>query len=127
MKIKAPILTAVAIASAIAATPLFAHHGAVAYDRESTLSLDATIVAFDWENPHALIRFEANHGESSAQEWIAETAGLVILTRAGWNRETLEPGDRCTVVGYPARNGSHTMILQRVVLADGRELGNYIP
>ncbi|HEX9877146.1 MAG TPA: DUF6152 family protein [Gammaproteobacteria bacterium] len=125
MEIKALILAAAA-ASCFAAKPGLAHHGAVAYDRESTLSLEATITAFDWENPHALIRFETD-GDGTAHEWVAETAGLVILVRAGWNNQTLQPGDRCTVVGHPAKNGSHTMILQRVVLADGRELGNYIP
>jgi hypothetical protein len=34
---------------------------------------------------------------------------------------------RCTIVGYPARNGSQTMILERVLMPDGRELGSYVP
>lgn len=127
MKIESLTLTAVAMALAFAVSPLSAHHGAAAYDREKTVTLEATISAFDWGNPHALIRFEAEDGTGRASEWTAETAGLVILARAGWNRRTLKPGDRCTIVGHPAKNGSHTMLLQRVVLNDGRELGNYIP
>jgi hypothetical protein len=99
----------------------------VAYDRETTVRLEATVTAFEWANPHALIRLQASAEDGALREWVAETAGLVILVRAGWNSQTLKPGDRCTVVGHPAKNGSPTMILQRVVLADGRALGNYIP
>jgi hypothetical protein len=36
-------------------------------------------------------------------------------------------GDQITVVGQPAKNGSRTMLLQRVIFADGRELTSFIP
>jgi len=127
LKSKGQLLVATAIVSCSVPGLLSAHHGAAAYDRERTISLDATVTAFEWENPHALIRLATADDEGLAQEWIAETAGLVILVRAGWNSATLKPGDSCTVIGHPAKNDSHTMILQRVILADGRELGNYIP
>jgi len=107
--------------------PSAAHHGTAAYDRSATVSLDALVTAFDWENPHALVHFTGTDARGSERRWTAETAGLVLLVRAGWNRQTLETGVRCTIVGYPARNGSATMILERVELPDGRILGNYLP
>ena len=116
-------LTALLASSA----PLQAHHGAAAYDHGRALTLTAVVSAFDWRNPHALIHFTAHGADGSAAAWTAETAGLVILNRAGWTRHSIQPGDRITVVGFPAKNGSATMILQRVVLADGRELTNFVP
>jgi Family of unknown function (DUF6152) len=113
---------------ALAASPRAgAHHGGAAYDLTRTITLEATIVRFDWANPHALISFTAPGATGGAAAWTAETAGPVILTRAGWTRSTLKPGDRVTVAGQPARNGSKTMLLQRVVFADGRTLTSFIP
>jgi hypothetical protein len=104
-----------------------AHHGIAAYDRSTTVSLEGTVQTFVWENPHALIYLETAAPGHVAEQWIVETAGLVILARAGWNKETLRAGMRCTIVGHPARNGSQTMILERVLMPDGRELGSYVP
>jgi len=118
---------AAAALCSMSAAPLLAHHGSAAYDRETAVSIDATIESFSWENPHALIRLQTHAADGSIEEWAVETAGLVILARVGWNRDTLKTGDRCTVTGFPARNGSHTMILRSVVLEDGRELTSYIP
>ena len=120
-------LTALAALLSVAAPALQAHHGAAAYDLTTPVTLTATLTRFEWRNPHALIGFTAAGDEASAGEWTAETAGLIILNRAGWTRNSLEPGARATIVGFRARNGSHSMILQRVILADGRELTNFVP
>lgn len=119
-------LSTCVLVSAIAAgygSPSFAHHGAAAYDRGRTVSVEGTVEQFEWINPHGLIHLRTGDGDV----WVAETAGLVLLVRAGWDRESLEAGEHCTLVGHPARNGSSTMIVERVVLADGRELGNFVP
>ena len=105
---------------------LYAHHGAAAYAVDSTVTISGVVESFDWRNPHALIRLRVAEGDAS-QLWTAETAGLVILARAGWSRDALVPGTACTLVGHAARNGSPTMILRHVVLADGRTLTNYVP
>ena len=114
---------ALALLLTSATAPADAHHGGAAYDlAASPLTLSATVVEFHWANPHALITFTAD-----GTQWTAETAGPVILTRAGWTKSTLKAGDRVTIAGQPARNGSKTMLLQRVRFADGRELTSFIP
>jgi hypothetical protein len=112
--------------AAVPASPA-AHHGAAAFGPANITLNTATVTAFDWRNPHALIRFTAADANGTVTDWTAETAGLVILLRAGWRRDVLKAGDQVTVVGRPAANGSHTMLLQRIVLADGRELSSFIP
>lgn len=106
---------------------LVAHHGAAAYEPQTLTTLAATVRAFDWRNPHALLHFDVVDAEGTIANWTAETAGLVILIRAGWTRDVLKPGDRITVVGRRARNRSHTMLLQRVLLPSGRELTSFVP
>jgi hypothetical protein len=116
-----------AIALTSVTAPAFAHHGAAAYDMSAKTTLQATVTRFEWQNPHALISFDVASETGNIERWTVETAGLVILVRAGWNKGVLKPGDKCTVIGYRAKKGSPTMILQRVVLPDGKELGNFLP
>ena len=107
-----------------------AHHGAAAYEAPLTTpltTLTATVTGFDWRNPHALIHFDVTDDTGAIAAWTAETAGLVILVRAGWHREVLKPGDRITVVGRRALNGTHAMLLQRLTFSDGRTLNSFIP
>jgi hypothetical protein len=104
-----------------------AHHGAAAYDQGATRTLDAVVTSFKWTNPHALIEFDTRDASGDLQHWTAETAGLTILVRAGWSKTVIDNGSRVTISGHPAHNGSPTMILERVVLPDGRVLNNFVP
>lgn len=106
---------------------LVAHHGAAAYELQALTTFAATVKTFDWRNPHALLHFDVTDETGATANWTAETAGLIILVRAGWGRDVLKPGDRISVVGRRATNGSHTMLLQRVVLPSGQELTSFVP
>jgi hypothetical protein len=107
--------------------PAGAHHGAAAYDMDRISTMPATVTALDWRNPHALLLFDVPDDDGRATAWTAETAGLVILIRAGWTRDVVKAGDRVMVAGHPAMNGSHTMLLKRLVLPSGRELTSIVP
>ena len=106
---------------------LVAHHGAAAYELQTLTTFAATVKAFDWRTPHALLHFEVTDEKGAITNWTAETAGLIILVRAGWGRDVLKPGDHISVVGRRATNGSHNMLLQRVVLPSGQELTSFVP
>lgn len=119
-------MTTVALALLLV-LPAQAHHGAAAYDLSQTATFDAVVTGFKWINPHGLIEFDVKDKSGAVQHWVAETAGLTILVRAGWSRTALETGMPVTISGHPARNGSPTMILDRVVLSDRRVLTNFVP
>ena len=57
------------------------------------------------------------------QNWILEAVGIATLSRSGWSRSIIKPGDEITVTGNPSKNGSASMRLTKVVLASGKELG----
>jgi hypothetical protein len=66
-------------------------------------------------------------GEHGSVEGKAETNSPNILRRRGWVPDSLKPGDRVTVEGFPARDGSSSMRISRVTFADGRELTGQRP
>jgi hypothetical protein len=52
------------------------------------------------------------------QEWTIETTSPGVLTRSGWTRHSLSPGDHVSVEFNPLRDGSHGGGLNSVTLLD---------
>jgi hydrogenase maturation factor len=120
-------IVVVSVLIAICGAAPEAHHGAAAFDTQEITTLSATVTELDWRSPHALIHFEVTDARGIVTAWTAETAGLVILIRAGWTRDVVKPGDRVIIAGHRAANGTSTMLLKRLVLPGGRELTSIIP
>ena len=101
----------------------FAHHGAAGYESNKVTTLKGTVTEFRFQNPHAQIFLDVKDSTGKAQNWILEAVGIATLSRSGWTKSIMKPGDEITVTGNPAKNGSPSMRLTKVVLASGKELG----
>jgi hypothetical protein len=102
-----------------AAAPAFAHHSFAAYEDVKTLTLAATVKAFDWSNPHTVLHVLAQpDGAQGPVEWKIETSSPGILERFGWTGTSLKRGDRILLVFNPMRDGSHQGRLHTVTLVD---------
>jgi len=108
----------------VGSLPLSAHHGTAEYDNTKTISLQGTVTALQYLNPHALILFTVKDDKGQTAEWTAELQSPNLLSRRGWSRSTLKPGDQVIITGRPVKNGAKAMTGQRVVFTDGRETPN---
>jgi uncharacterized protein DUF6152 len=116
-----PVTAVLVLLSLAAAT--YAHHGFVAwFDMTRSITVKGTVTSFDWTNPHAYIHIDVKNDKGAMEKWSAEMGGVAMLSRAGWRRDTVKPGDEITLIGRPARDGKPAALLDKVVLADGREL-----
>lgn len=124
MKIKRVVfLAAGALLLFSFALATYAHHGIVAwFDMSRSITVKGTVTSFEWTNPHSYIYFDAKDEDGANEKWSAEMGGVPMLGRAGWRRETVKPGDQITLTGKPAKDGKHSMLLDKVVLANGQEL-----
>jgi hypothetical protein len=95
------------------------------YASDRAVTLKATVTNFSWANPHTQIQFDVLDEQGVNEKWMAECPSPNRLSNAGWSEDTLKPGDQITIIGGPAKDGSHSMRLDRIVLADGRELSGY--
>ena len=112
-------LGAVALAALMAAVPVFAHHSFAVYDRTKLLTLKGNVKSFQWTNPHCVVWVLVQpEGGGEPQEWSFETTSPGVLTRGGWNRNSVKPGDRVAVEFYALRDGSHGGSLNSVTLLD---------
>jgi hypothetical protein len=101
----------------------FAHHGAAGYDSNKQTTLKGTVTDFRFQNPHAQIFLDVKDSSGKVRNWVLEAVGIATLSRNGWTKSIMKPGDPITVTGNPAKNGSPSMRLTKVVLASGKELG----
>ncbi len=114
----------VAAGLTVGSLPLSAHHGTAEYDNTKTISLQGTVTALQYLNPHALIIFTVKDDKGQTAEWTAELQSPNLLSRRGWSRSTLKPGDQVIITGRPVKNGAKAMSGQKVVFTDGRETPN---
>jgi hypothetical protein len=103
-------------------SPAFAHHGSsISYDLKKTIVLKGTVTEFVWSNPHAQIYFDAKDAQGNVRHWGGETFAPSTLTRTGWTKKTLKPGDEITITVFPSKAGSSFGLVSSVVLADGQK------
>lgn len=111
-----------------ASAPLWAHHGASEYDMTKIISLRATVTELQFVNPHTLVTFTVKDDSGKVAEWEGELPSPNLLTRRGWSRSTLKPGDQVTIIGAPAKNGERGMQIKKLVFPDGHEMpGTVLP
>src|SRR5260370_28042577 len=121
MKSRVVTLIAMAVGAFALSTPMYAHHGASAYDTKKLTTLKATVTDWQFMNPHSELFLDVKGADGKVEKWSAEAASMVTMSRLGWTKTLFKPGDQITVVGNRARNGSPTMRLSKVVLANGKE------
>jgi hypothetical protein len=106
-----------------AMAPVVAHHSPAAFDGQKTVTLVGTVKEFRWQNPHSWIEVLVPDEKGQEVLWAVELTSPTYLIRAGWKSNTLQAGDKVTVVGRPLKSGEPgSAIFTSVTLADGREL-----
>ena len=105
--------------------PLLAHHGEANYDTEKMVSIKGTVTDFQFVNPHVQISIDSKNEKGETEKWIGEARSPAMLSRyGGWDRNTIKVGDVITFVGHRTKNGTFFMRLDKIVMADGKELPN---
>jgi hypothetical protein len=101
---------------------LDAHHSfAAQYDRDKPITLQGSVTKLEWANPHIYFYLDVVDAGATAH-WAIEGMAPNVLYRAGWRKDSVKAGDRVSVSGFLARDGSKLVNMQSAVLADGRNL-----
>jgi len=109
-------------AALIAPLPSLAHHSYAMFDMQKTVALEATVVRFKWQNPHAFIEADAA-GRGGTERWSIEMTSPNNLAQEGWKRTSLKLGDRVTIWVHPLRSGARGGSYAGVRLPNGSTLG----
>jgi hypothetical protein len=101
--------------------PLFAHHGAAAFDTTKKLVLKGTVTEWLWSNPHCLLQFDVLE-DGKMVHWIGETQNPVTMVNGGWSKFSFKKGDKVTVTMEPVKSGIHAGRIMTVLLPNGDTL-----
>jgi hypothetical protein len=113
----------IAVLLLAAALPVLAHHSfAAEYNSNKLGIIQGKVVSLDWVNPHAWLRLAVPSPGGGVVEWRCEMPPPNRLSRSGWNKGMLKPGDEITVSGFLGKDGAHALWLQSVVLPDGSRM-----
>src|SRR5262245_34897875 len=122
---KALYVSAVIILALVSAVvPLSAHHSwPVSYDRLVTVK--GKVIEFTWANPHPMMTLEVQTSDGRTEKWEVGGPAINRMEANGWTRTTVKPGDVITGTGYQFADGQKIIRLERIVLANGKEMRLY--
>src|SRR4026207_1728348 len=119
----AKAVLAIGVALLLMPAAASAHHSfAAEFDAAKPVNLTGTFTKIEWTNPHAHIHLDVKAQTGTVTTWRVELGTPNDLMRGGWSRDSLKSGDRITVTGYAAKDGSHMITGRTVALSDGRLL-----
>jgi Family of unknown function (DUF6152) len=102
--------------------PLFAHHGAAAYDTTKNVTLKGIVTEWFWANPHCFLKFDSKDDKGNVIHWATETSNPSDMVNLGWSKTSFKPGDEVTVTFTPVKSSVPVGRIDQVVLADGQIL-----
>ena len=104
--------------------PLSAHHS-WPISRDKLVTVKGTVTEFKWANPHPMMTLEVQTNDGRTETWQIGGPAINRMEANGWTRTTVKPGDTITGIGYQFADGEKILRLERVVLADGKQLYLY--
>ena len=106
--------------------PGIAHHSPAMYDQERQIRLEGVVTQFEWVAPHVYIQIEAEDDVDESVVWTVEARPPSPMSRLGWSRDSLVPGERVTVAANPSRNSNRKIALGQTVLKEDGTLLNIL-
>lgn len=100
-------------------SPVSAHHSWARYDADHVFTIEGTLTAVDFSNPHVVMHFTgAAEGEAST-EWTMEMDPPTLLVRFGMKHDTFATGMKVKITGVRARTGVPVMRALTIETQDG--------
>ena len=122
-----PRVGGIAAALLVAPAAAQAHHSFAMFDHTRKLTLSGTVKDWQWVNPHTWLQLKVASPGGGEVEWRIEGRSPNVLSRRGWTRKVLSPGDKVIVVVYPLKSGEPGGAFARLTLANGTELNADTP
>ncbi len=120
--LRAAAARSVGVLAVLASLPAIAHHSYAMFDMTREATLEGTVRAFQWTNPHIWIDITVvDKATGKPVNWSIEGKGPVQLVGDGWRRDSIKPGDKVNMVIHPLKRGSYGGSLLKI-LVNGKQI-----
>ena len=114
------IFALAAAGALLAAAPSFAHHSwPVDFSKEITVR--GTVTSYNWGNPHVMFGVDVTD-DGKVEKWNVGGPSTNRMAANGWEKASLKPGDVIIAMVYQFTDGQKILRLQRIVMANGKEM-----
>ena len=111
------------IASFTFACTAAAHHSGAAYDMTRLVTIEGTVTALSWKNPHIYMTVETKDPDGALRLQEIEVMSVSQARGLGLRREAISPGAHVVVRASPNRRGSGDRAFGiAVTTSDGAEM-----
>ncbi len=93
------------------------------FDQTKIVTLNGTVKAFQWTNPHCYIQLTVKDASGKDVEWSLEMGAPMYLYAAGWRPSTLKAGTGIIVTVNPLKDGKPGAVVVTATMADGKPIG----
>lgn len=110
-------LLATLLLATLLASGMLAHHGWTGYDESKAFTITGVIREAKWENPHVLIRVQADNGKGKT--WLAYLAPISRMESRGLKQDAVKVGGTATLKGYPNKTTADELRAENITI-DGK-------
>ena len=104
-----------------AGAALSAHH-AWPVNTSRLVTVQGTVTSYTWGNPHVMIGLDVTDANNRVEKWNVGGPSVTRMEANGWDKATLKAGDVITAAGYQFSDGQKVLRLDKITMADGREM-----
>lgn len=115
-------LQALSLAVGLLYIPAVLAHHAWPVNQSTLVTVTGTVTAFSWANPHPMIALNVELDDGAKEEWSIGGPAINRMEANGWTSDSIKPGDVITGIGFQFNDGSKIISLEKIILADGKEL-----
>jgi hypothetical protein len=118
---------AAVLACSVGVAPVSAHHSFGLFDMSKSSEIDGTVIKLEWSNPHCWLFVMVASPDSTQTSYGFEMTSVGEMSRRGWTKTALKPGDKVKVKFHPVRDSRPAGYMVTVMTADGRFVGRPPP
>jgi len=111
----------------VGVAPVLAHHSFGLFDMSKSSEIDGTVIKLEWSNPHCWLFVMVASPDSTQTSYGFEMTSVGEMSRRGWTKTALKPGDKVKVKFHPVRDSRAAGYMVAVMTADGRFVGRPPP
>jgi hypothetical protein len=111
------------LGAGIALEPALAHHSFALYDMGRSVEIDGSVDKMEWSNPHCWLFIWVAGADGAKVSYGFEMTSVGEMTRRGWKKTVVKPGDKIKVKYHPLRDGRNGGLMMSVMTADGQTIG----
>jgi hypothetical protein len=103
---------------ACASFPAAAHHSFAMFDNDKTVTLNGTLYAAEFKNPHGWVWIKTIDEKGNTQLWGLEGGSTAELMRQGYTKKNLVVGTKVIATMNPLKDGRSGGRLRKLEFVD---------